>query len=204
MDNPGLASNSEKRMASVLKPRVTAQEYLAIERKAECKSEYFDGEMFAMAGAKREHVLIVGNVGKRLGLQLDERDCEVYLSDMRLKVSPAGLYTYPDVVVVCGQPRFEGDELDTLLNPKIIAEVLSKSTEGYDRGKKFEHYRTLESLAEYVLIDQQKPHVEHYVRQADNRWLLSETNDLNAVIRLPSIQCELSLAEIYRKIAFGG
>lgn len=190
-------------MSSVPKRRLTPQEYLAIERNAHHKSEYFDGAMFAMAGAKRWHNLIAGNVAKRLGLQLDDRKCEVYASDMRVKVSSTGLYTYPDIVVVCDNPLFEDPEQDTLVNPTVLIEVLSKSTEGYDRGKKFEHYRTLQSLAEYLLIDQQKPHIEHFVRQKDNQWLLSETNDLNAVIELPAIQCELSLAEVYRKVAFG-
>jgi Uma2 family endonuclease len=122
---------------------------------------------------------------------------------MRVKVSSTGLYTYPDVVVVCGEPRFEDKELNILLNPKVIFEVLSKSTEGCDRGKKFEHFRSLQSLSEYVLIAQDDPHVERFVRQLHNQWLLSETNDLNAVIQLQSIECELSLAEIYRKISFG-
>lgn len=127
----------------------------------------------------------------------------MYISDMRVKVSSTGLYTYPDVVVVCGEPRFEDKELNILLNPKVIFEVLSKSTEGCDRGKKFEHFRSLQSLSEYVLIAQDDPHVERFVRQLHNQWLLSETNDLNAVIQLQSIECELSLAEIYRKISFG-
>jgi Uma2 family endonuclease len=189
-------------MSSVPKRRLSPEEYLAIERKAKFKSEYFDGEMFAMAGASRKHNLIAGSVGARLTTQLDDRDCEVYISDMRVKVSPTGLYTYPDVVVVCGEPRFEDAEVDTLLNPKVLFETLSESTEGYDRGKKFEHYRTIASLAEYVLIAQDKPHIEHYVRQAGNQWLLSETSNLNDTIQLPSIECQLALSEIYRKVRF--
>ena len=190
-------------MSSVPRSRLSPEEYLAIERKAEFRSEFFEGEMFAMSGASRKHNLIGGSVGARLTLQLDDRDCEVYISDMRVKVSPTGLYTYPDVVVVCGEPRFEDAEVDTLLNPKVLFETLSKSTEGYDRGKKFEHYRTIASLAEYVLIAQDKPHVEHFLRQPDNQWLLSETNNLADTIQLPSIQCQLALAEIYRKVKFG-
>lgn len=190
-------------MSSVPKTRLTPEQYLAIERKAEFKSEYFDGEMFAMSGASREHNLIGGNVGRELGEQVKDRDCEVYTSDMRVKVTPTGLYTYPDVVVVCGEPRFEDDEVDTLLNPKVMFEVLSESTERYDRGKKAEHYRKLDSLAEYLLISQESVHVEHYVRQPDNHWLLSETSDLKATIQLPSIGCQLSVSEIYRKIKFG-
>ena len=191
-------------MSSVPKRRLSPEEYLAIERKAEFKSEFFDGEMFAMSGASREHNVIGWNVGSALWPQLRDRDCEAYIGDMRVKVSATGLYTYPDVVVVCGEPRFEDAEVDTLLNPKILFETLSKSTEGYDRGKKPEHYRSIPSLAEYVLIAQDKPHVEHYVRQPDNQWLLSETDKLEDTILLPSIQCNLRLAENYLKIKFGG
>ena len=191
-------------MSSVPKRRLSPGEYLAIERKAEFKSEYFDGEMFSMSGASREHNLIGWNIGGELRPQLRDRDCEAYIGDMRVKVSSTGLYTYPDVVVVCGERQFEDAEVDTLLNPKVLFETLSKSTEGYDRGKKSEHYRSIPSLAEYVLIAQDKPHVEHYVRQPDNQWLLSETDRLEDTILLPSIQCTLRVAEIYLKIEFGG
>jgi Uma2 family endonuclease len=119
---------------------------------------------------------------------------------MRVKVSPTGLYTYPDVSVVCGKPVFEDKEVDTLLNPKVVFEVLSESTEGYDRGKKFEHYRRIESLAEYVLIDQYTPHVEVHTRQPDGRWLLWETNDLGAAVRLQSIECSLNMKDIYARV----
>ena len=189
-------------MSSIPKSRLTPEQYLAFERKAAIKSEYFDGEMFAMSGASREHNLIGGNIGRELGEQVKDRDCEVYIADMRVKVNPTGLYTYPDVSVVCGQPQFEDREVDTLMNPKVLFEVLSDSTERYDRGKKSEHYRKLESLAEYLLISQDRVHVEHYVRQPDNQWLLSETTDLEATIPLPSIGCQLAIAEVYRKINF--
>jgi Uma2 family endonuclease len=156
-----------------------------------------------MSGASRKHNLIGWNIGGELRPQLRDRDCEAYIGDMRVKVSSTGLYTYPDVVVVCGEPLFEDAEVDTLLNPKVLFGTLSKSTEGYDRGKKVAHYRTLPSLAEHVLVAQDKPHVEHYVRQPDNQWLLSETNRLEDTIALPSIQCNLRLAEIYLKVKFG-
>ena len=182
------------------KTYLTPEEYLAIERKAESKSEYFHGEMFAMAGASERHVLIVTNVVAELRGQPRHRPCTVYSTDLRVRVSPTGLYTYPDVVVVCGQPQFADDQKDTLLNPTLIVEVLSESTKDYDRGGKFEHYRTLTSLREYVLIDQDKYHVEHFVRQPENRWLLSETNRLGDTIRLPSIDCDLALAEVYDKV----
>jgi Uma2 family endonuclease len=123
---------------------------------------------------------------------------------MRVKVSPTGLYTYPDVTVVCGEAQFEDNQQDTLLNPTLIVEVLSESTEAYDRGGKFAHYRKLTSLMEYVLITQTKPHIEHYVRQPDNRWLLSEVDSLPDAIHLPSIDCHLALAEVYDKVDIVG
>ena len=180
--------------------RLTPQEYLAIERKAEYKSEYLNGEMFAMSGATREHSLIGGNVSRRLNEQLDDRDCEVHQSDMRVKVSPTGLYTYPDVSVVCGKPQFEDANVDTLLNPKVIVEVLSESTEGYDRGKKFQHYRNISSLTENMLIAQDSPHVEVHTRQPDGRWLMWETNDLTSIVRLQSIECSLKVSDIYARV----
>ena len=187
-------------MSTVSKRLLTPQEYLAIERKAEFKSEFLRGEMFAMAGATREHTLISGNVLTAFNVQLRGRDCEAYQSDMRVKVSPTGLYTYPDVSVVCGKPEFEDAQVDTLLNPKVVIEVLSESTEGYDRGKKFGHYRGLASLAEYVLIAQDSPHVEVHTRQPDGRWLMWETNDLTSIVRLQSIECSLKVSEIYARV----
>ena len=161
-------------MSAVPKPFLTPQEYVARERRAEIKSEYLRGEVFAMSGASRKHNLIAGNVNRVLGEQLRERECEVYPGDMRVKVSPTGLYTYPDVTVACGEPEFEDAEVDTLLNPRVIVEVLSPSTADYDRGRKFTHYRRLPSLREYVLISQECPLVEHYVRQGQDEWLLSK------------------------------
>lgn len=191
-------------MSSQPKTLLTAEEYLSIERQAVYKSEYFAGEMFAMSGASRRHNLIVTNVVGELRAQLKNRPCEVYPSDMRVKIPGTGLYTYPDVVVVCGEAQFEDECIDTLLNPALLVEVLSESTEGYDRGKKSEHYRKLASLTEYLLIAQEQHHLEHYVRQSDNQWLLSETDDLQATIHLPSINCDLALAEVYDKVDLGG
>ncbi|HEX8476646.1 MAG TPA: Uma2 family endonuclease [Pyrinomonadaceae bacterium] len=186
-------------MSSQTKTYFTAEEYLALEREAEYKSEYFNGEIFAMTGASRRHNLIAANVLVALHPQLKGRPCEVYTSDMRVKVSPTGLYTYPDVVVACEKPMFDDEYTDTLLNPTVIVEVLSKSTEGYDRGRKFEQYRKLVSLSEYLLIAQDKYHVEHYVRQPDNQWLLSETDNPQDIVNLPSIDCRLALSDIYDK-----
>jgi Uma2 family endonuclease len=158
--------------------------------------------MFAMGGASREHNIITLNVGSGLHGQLSHRSCEVYQADMRVRVSPSGLYTYPDIAVVCGEPQFEDAELDTLLNPSVLLEVLSESTEDYDRGTKFEHYRQIQSLTDYVLIAQKKPHVEHFHRQPDGRWILWETNSLDDELDLPSIGCQLKLADIYAKVTF--
>jgi Uma2 family endonuclease len=183
-----------------LKPRLTPEDYLALERSAEYKSEYFNGEIFAMTGASEPHNTIVLNIGSEIRQHLKKRPCKAYANDMRVKVSPTGLYTYPDLVVVCGKGQFDDAHLDTLLNPTLIIEVLSDSTEAYDRGRKFEHYRRLESLAEYVLIAQHRPHVESYRRQPDQQWLLTECTGLDATLRLQSIDCALALAEIYDKV----
>lgn len=184
-------------------PRLTPEEYLVIERQADIKSEYLDGEMFAMSGASRWHNLVTTNLSRELSTQLKRRACEVYSSDQRVHIPATGLYTYPDVVVVCGEPRFEDGLLDTLLNPKLIIEVLSPTTEDYNRGKKFEHYQSVDSLAEYLLVDPARPRVEHYLRQDGNQWLLTVLEGLDSTVPLPSIQCELPLAEIYDKVVFG-
>lgn len=191
-------------MSSLAKTYYTPEQYLALEREAEYKSEYVNGEIYAMSGATREHNLISGNVFGALHAQLRGRPCEVYTSDMRVQVSPTGMYTYPDVVVVCGEPRFEDHHVDTLLNPTIIVEVLSPSTERYDRGGKFAHYRRLESLTDYVLVSQDSPLVEHYVRHGDEgrQWILTESSGMDGVLRLASIGCEVALRDIYDKVRF--
>ena len=179
----------------------TPEEYLARERKALTKSEYRDGRMHAMPGASRKHNLITANTLVELHIQLRNRICEVYPSDMRVKVSSAGLYTYPDVIVVCDEPRFEDSHFDTLLNPTVLIEVLSPSTAAYDRGEKFASYQKLDSLREYVLVSQDRVRVEHYLRQ-EQMWNLAEFHALSDVFRLVSIGCELSLQAIYAKVQF--
>lgn len=179
---------------------ITPKEYLALERQAEYKSEYFDGEIFAMSGASPNHNQITANVLAEIHAQFKKRPCRVYVNDMRVKVSPTGLYTYPDIVALCDKPRFDETQKDTLLNPTVLIEVLSDSTANYDRGIKFKHYRTLDSLEEYLLISQDEYHLEHYVRQANNQWLLSEISDLQEVIELPSINCRLAITDIYDKV----
>jgi Uma2 family endonuclease len=179
---------------------VSEAEYLEHERKAEFKSEYFDGEVFAMVGASPWHGWIVANLVIELGYRLIDGPFRVSASDVRLRVSRTGLYTYPDVMVVCAEPQFADDQKDTLLNPVLLVEVLSKSTRDYDRGLKFEHYRTLPSLKEYLTIAQNAPHVEHWVRQPENHWLLTEYRGIAETLQLPSLGCALPLASVYRKI----
>ncbi len=181
---------------------ITAEEYLAREREAEFKSEYLNGEIFAMAGASRPHNLIAGNIYAKLHAQLEHRSCNVYPSDMRLKVSSSGLYTYPDVMVVCGEEHFDDNEEDTLLNPILIVEVLSKSTERQVRGAKFEHYSKLASLQEYLLVAQNHPRLELFTKQSAGRWLLAEFESLDEVAKLTSINCELALKDVYLKVDF--
>ena len=182
--------------------RYTVAEYLALERASETKHEYFDGEIFAMAGASEPHNLIAGNAVRELGNALKSGPCRVYPSDMRV-LCPSGLRTYPDVTVVCGNPQFEDGQRDTLLNPRVIIEVLSPSTETYDRGKKFENFQAILSLREFVLICQDRPRVEHYTRlEGADEWTLKAVTSHGASIHFPSLDCDISLAEIYAKVEF--
>jgi Uma2 family endonuclease len=189
-------------MSTQSKSYLTEEQYLEIERKAEFKSEYYQGEMFAMAGAREAHILITDGATGELRQQLRRRPCRVYSSNMRVRVTPVGLYTYPDVVVVCGEPRFLDEGRDTLLNPTVIIEVLSKSTEAYDRGQKFELYSSLESLAEYLLISSDRVRAELFTRQAEDRWLLTAKSSVEDSLDLQSIDCRLLLADLYEKVEF--
>ena len=171
---------------------------MELDRKADHRSEYVNGEIFAMAGTSREHNLIVTNLVREVSLCLRGRPCETYSSDMRVEVSPVR-YAYPDVVVACGQPQFKAGQLDTLQNPTVIIEVLSPTTAADDRSWKFAHYRRLETLTDYVMLSQYQPFVEHYTRQGD-QWVLTELMGLDAVLRLPSLGCELPLAAIYERV----
>lgn len=182
---------------------ISEDEYLSIERTAETKSEFLNGEMFAMAGASPRHVLITTNVIAELHAFLKAGDYRVFSSDQRLRVEATSLNTYPDVMVVCGDLRFSDERRDTLVNPILIVEVLSKSTRDYDRGEKFMNYRTLESLTDYLLIDQYRPHVEYYSRQPDGRWILEESDDPASSVRLKSIDCTLKLTDVYYGLDLG-
>jgi Uma2 family endonuclease len=188
-------------MSALPKTKWTTEEYLAFERQSEIKHEFLNGEIYAMTGASRNHNIIAGNTIASLHSQLRKQPCEIYPSDMRVRVS-ATHYTYPDIIVVCGEPHYDQDMGDNLLNPTIIIEVLSPSTESYDRGEKFRSYRRLDSLQEYVLIAQDRYLIEHYVRQSTGQWLLSDAAQPEDVVVLPSINCTLLLSDVYEKVTF--
>lgn len=185
-----------------MRPHMTEEEYLAFERESELKHEFIDGEVYAMSGASRNHNLIVGSTLSALYGQLRGRPCETYPSDMKIRTPSTRSYSYPDITIVCGEPQFSDDERDVLLNPTLIVEVLSPSTERHDRGLKFQHYREIDSLQEYVLIAQDKPHIERFLRQDVGLWQFSEASGLDASLELPSVGCELNLAEIYERVRF--
>lgn len=189
-------------MSTVAKPLLSPEEYLARERQADFRSEFYRDEMFAMSGANWEHTLIKYNLAREAGNQLKAGPCHVLTSDLRVKITATELYTYPDMVVVCDEPRLEDNHFDTLLNPRVLVEILSGSTEKYDRGAKFAHYRQIPSLQEYVMIAQDRPLVERYVRQADGTWVLTAFNDLTQTFAFSSIAARVALAEIYRGVTF--
>ena len=182
--------------------RLTPEEYLERERAAEYKSEYAGGEIVAMSGAKEAHVLITWNTGAALHAQLRGRPCRAYVSDMRVAVATAGSYRYPDVVALCEVPRFLDERRDTLLNPSVIVEVLSASTEKTDRIEKWAEYRRLESLQEYVLVAQDQMRVECYRRHGDV-WIFRELSEPDAVLELPSVGCAVALRDVYERVEFG-
>ncbi len=184
--------------------RYTAAEYLELERQAEYKSEFIEGEIFALAGALEPHNLISTNLTIALGTQLRNRTkpCKLYSGDMRVQVAEFKRYTYPDVVIVCGEAKFTDSVRGTLTNPMFITEILSSSTERYDRGEKFRHYRMLSSLQTYVLVSQNTPLLEVFERQANDEWVLKEHTGLDTTALLPKINCELRLSEVYVQIDF--
>lgn len=179
---------------------ITPEQYLEAERRAEAKSEYLDGQVLAMAGASVSHNRIVANLVGLLHGRLRGELCEVYPSDMRLLVSASGLYTYPDVTIVCGEPRLADQHGDTLLNPTALIEVLSDATVRYDRGRKAEHYRRLASLREYLLVAQHEPRIEHYRRASEREWVLTEAMELGEGVELVSAGCTLALSDVYDRV----
>ena len=180
---------------------LTPAEYLNMERKAVTKSEYLNGQIIAMSGASNAHNIITMNTANQLYNQLVDRDCLVYASDMRVGVGSPTSYFYPDVTVVCGEPRFEDDVFDTLLNPTVVIEVLSPSTAAYDRREKFTRYQQIASLKEYILISQNRIHLEHHLRQ-ESQWSATEFQKLEDIVSVTSIKCELLLAHVYRRVTF--
>ncbi|HWE36620.1 MAG TPA: Uma2 family endonuclease [Isosphaeraceae bacterium] len=185
--------------SAAIRARCTPEEYLVHERRAQFRHEYRDGVITAMAGTSREHSLIAWNIGGELRQQLRGRPCEAYIGEMRVGVDPAGLYTYPDITVVCGGPRFLDDRFDTLVNPDVLVEILSPSTEADDRGEEFARSRRLDSLRDYVLVAQDRVRVERSTRRGDE-WVLTEFNSLDDILRLESIDCSIPLREIYDKV----
>lgn len=186
-------------------------EYLALEREAEERHEYLDGEVYAMAGESAEHGAICTNIGGQLYSQLRGRDCQAFVKDMKVRSGPApqrerapkGLYSYPDLLVVCGELKFHDERRDVLLNPTVIVEVLSPSTEAFDRGEKWVRYQTwLPELSDYLLVSQSKPQLDHYHRGESGEWVYKLVNRLEDVLRLDSIDCALRLSEVYDRVSF--
>ena len=165
-------------------------------------SEFFEGEMFAMAGGSPMHSLIATNLAREVGNRLKGHPCVPFNSDLRLKVAATGLYTYPDLSVVCGPLEFADGQADVIVNPTLLAEVLSNSTEGYDRGKKFEHYRQIPTLREYLLVSQKEPRLELFLRAADGEWRWREVTGLTAHLELPALQISLPLAVVFANVKF--
>jgi Uma2 family endonuclease len=181
--------------------KVSPEEYLERERAAEFKCEYRAGEIVAMSGASLRHERIIGNLIFNIRLRL--RGCEVFVANLRLEVRAANLFTYPDVMVICGDPQLTDDRQDMVLNPTLIIEVLSKSTRRYDRGQKFAAYRTIPTLKEYLIVEQSEIYIEQYVRQPEEQWTLTEFNDAQTMLKLPSLGIELRVADIYEKVELG-
>lgn len=191
------------------KPYITPQQYYELERAAEFKSEWFNGEMFplggvAMAGSTTCHSRIKTNLTRELGNRLKGKRCVNYDSDQRVKIPATGLRAYPDASIFCGRMEYDldDDQADTATNPTMLFEVLSDSTEGYDRGRKAENYRQLESLQAYALLSQNEPHIEVYHRQSDGNWLFTEASGMDATLALPALEIVISLAEIYDQVTF--
>ena len=189
-------------MSAIPKRKMTAAEYLEIERTAEFKSEFFDGEMFAMAGATRAHNAVKENLILEIGIRMKGGPCQSFSSDQRVRVDPTGLYTYPDIVIVCGEPEYSVHDNNSLINPRIIIEVLSVSTQEYDRTTKFRNYMQLPSLQEYILASQNVPLISRYVRQPDGIWGLRMFHSLEETFSLASIPVEIPMADLYRDVTF--
>jgi Uma2 family endonuclease len=185
-----------------LQKRLSEAAFLQLERRAEVKSEFFDGEMFSMAGGTRSHSLIAGNLLAEIRNRLKGRPCVTYNADLRVKVEATGLLTYPDISVACEPQRFLDAEEDTLLNPILIGEVLSGSTEAYDRGKKFAHYRLMPTLRHFLLVSQKEPRIELFSHAGGNEWRLREAGGLDATLDLPALEVTIALSEVFAQVEF--
>ncbi|MFZ1029341.1 MAG: Uma2 family endonuclease [Limnoraphis robusta] len=183
------------------KQTYTPEEYLELEEKAEFRNEYRNGEIIPMAGGSTNHNKIAGNLYKRLPLTIQEQDYEVYIGDVKLWIPQNRTYTYPDIMVIQGEPIYQENRRDIITNPRLIVEVLSKSTQGYDQGDKFRSYRSIPSFQEYILIDQSSYHLEHS-KQTENQWLFKEYEREDAVLRLESINLQIPLKDIYQRVNF--
>jgi Uma2 family endonuclease len=190
-------------MPAVPTPRYTLQEYFAREQVAEYKSEFYRGQIFAMSGGTVRHNIISGNIFTGLKTRLRGKGCRAFTRDQRIRVPSDDFDTYPDASVVCGEIQLDEIDRHAIVNPRLLVEVLSPSTENYNRGKKFDLYRDAESLREYVLIAQDEPQVERFVKLDDGSWNLVVLKGLEAKLELSSIACSISLAEIYEDVTFG-
>lgn len=185
------------------KNALSVEEYLAFERDSDIRHEFFDGEIFAMAGESLSHSRVCVNLARETGNKLKGKTCEPLSPNMKVRTSTASLFAYPDLTIVCGEPKFHDSKKDVLINPRVIFEVLSPSTETYDRTLKFQKYRLgNETLTDYVLVSQDKPFVEHFQKQADGQWLYRSLSDLSDNLNIDDIDCELSLTEIYERVEF--
>lgn len=182
------------------KKPIAVDEYFAMEETDDYKNEYYHGEIFAMTGASFHHNLIAGNIFASCHESLNDSDCYVFMSDMRVQIDPAKHYTYPDLSITCGKIDFVDGRDDTISNPVVIVEILSESTRDYDRGSKFKAYRKINSLKDYILVDQYSFYVEYFYKNENGKWVLDEYDDLNAVINIQSINLELSLDTIYDRV----
>ena len=191
-------------MSAQAQPRLTPEQYLEQDRTSEFRNEYYNGRMYVMAGGTHRHAIIMGNTAFAIRRDLGKRPCLVTTSDLRVCVAPQGFYAYPDVVVVCNEPKYVDKKTDTLLNPVLVIEILSSSTEAYDRGFKATQYRRMESLQEYAFVSQDEPRVEVFRRQPSGDWLLSESAVLDAACKFDSVGCVVPLADVYDKVTFAG
>lgn len=189
-------------MSTLPKGFISPEQYLELERASETRHEYYDGEMFAMSGAREAHNLVVLNLATALRQQLRPRGCRVFVNDLRVRVNETGAYTYPDVIVACGERQFLDATRDTLLNPTVIFEVLSPSTERHDRTRKFRHYKTIDSLKQYVLAAADSPSIDVFTRPVEGDWTWKNAYGLEEAIELESIGCRLALSDVYEDVEF--